>query len=97
MIKNKLETFLEDNIEQNKNLIVVFDINGVNGYVNKELIEKNLKKIINVKNYKVLTIDILKYKKDIDILFEKKINKVPFVLKYENKEIVQAFDTFLNI
>lgn len=97
MIKNKLETFLEDNIEQNKNLIVVFDINGVNGYVNKELIEKNLKKIINVKNYKVLTIDILKYKKDIDNLFEKKINKVPFVLKYENKEIVQAFDTFLNI
>lgn len=97
MIKNKLETFLEENLEQNKNLIVVFDINGVNGYVNKELIEKNLKKIINVKNYKVLTIDILKYKKDIDILFEKKINKVPFVLKYENKEIVQAFDTFLNI
>ncbi len=97
MIKNKLETFLEENIEQNKNLIVVFDINGVNGYVNKELIEKNLKKIINVKNYKVLTIDILKYKKDIDNLFEKKINKVPFVLKYENKEIVQAFDTFLNI
>ncbi len=97
MIKNKLETFLEDNIEQNKNLIVVFDINGVNGYVNKELIEKNLKKIINVKNYKVLTIDILKYKKDIDNLFENRINKVPFVLKYENKEIVQAFDTFLNI
>ena len=92
----KLEMFLEKNLNENNNLIVVFDINN-NGYINKKIVAKNLNKIINVNNYKVITIDVLKYKDDIDLLFDNKINKVPFVLKYENKLLTQAFDTFLNI
>lgn len=38
----KLEMFLEKNLNENNNLIVVFDINN-NGYINKKIVGKKFK------------------------------------------------------
>lgn len=93
---NNLEKILNKKFENNNNLIIVFDIYSVNGYVNKLLIANNLNKIINKEKYPVFFINILKYEKDIEDLLQKKIEKFPLVLKFKNKELIEAYDNFIN-
>lgn len=93
----KLEKILTKKIKEKKNIVIIFDVKNENGFLNEKLIRKNLSKMINTKNYPVLRIDIISYKNDIDILFKGSVNKFPYVIKYENMEITEVFDNFLDI
>ncbi len=93
----KLETIINDRLEKNNNLIVVFDIKSIGGYVNQNLINKNLNNLLNKEKYPVVFIDILKYKDEINELLEKKIEKFPLILKIKNKKLCEAYDNLINL
>lgn len=93
---NKLKKIMEKKINDNNNIVFYFDNKINNEYENSILIRKNMKKIINPKDYPVIFIDVSKYYKEIIELFKGEINKYPYILKYENKELSEAYDKFIN-
>lgn len=91
-----IENFLFKKINKHKNLIIVITPKNDKGvYFQQKDIQLNLVKIINRDKYPVIYLDAEKYIKEILIHYDGKVNKFPFILKYKNGELVEAFNKII--